>query len=200
MSAVFKDFPYRLILASTSPRRRELLGHLGLPFEVFSPSTEEVRGKDEEPAVYSQRLALEKAAAVFAELKDERALVVGSDTIGIFEEHVLEKPKDPADAKAMLRGMSGKTHIVLTAVALLGQSIRETFVVETAVTFKSLSDDEIEYYVATREPLDKAGSYGIQGIGGFMVRSIQGSYSNVVGLPLVELTEALRKCLAKGSN
>lgn len=196
MSAVFKDFPYRLILASSSPRRRELLGHLGLPFEVFAPDTEEVRGANEDPAAYSQRLALEKATAVWTMLKDERALVIGSDTIGVFEEHVLEKPKDAADAKAMLQSMSGKTHTVLTAVAVVGKR-RETFVVETSVTFKELSSVEIDYYVGTKEPLDKAGSYGIQGIGGFMVRSIQGSYSNVVGLPLVELAECLKKWLSK---
>lgn len=196
--AVFADFPWQLVLASSSPRRQELLHYLGLPFTVSVPAIEEKRRADETPIAYAQRNAREKAAVVFqTQARDQPMAVIGSDTIGVLDETVLEKPLDEADARRMLRSMSGRSHQVLTGLAVVyGQGSQDLAqcVVTTEVFFKALTAQEIDYYVGTREPLDKAGSYGIQGIGGFLVEKIQGSYSNVVGLPLVELMEILR-CL-----
>ncbi|MBC7531532.1 MAG: septum formation inhibitor Maf [Oligoflexus sp.] len=199
MPSALENFTSSLILASSSPRRKELLGYLGVPFTVVSPQTEEKHRPGESGVEYAMRNSLEKAEAVYSGRSDKSGSVVaiGADTIGLLDETVLEKPLDPADAIRMLSSMSGRSHKVITAVALVGdragQVYRDCFAVETLVYFKQLSPAEIAYYVQTKEPLDKAGAYGIQGIGGFLVRSIQGSYSNVVGLPLVELAEALQR-------
>ena len=186
-----------LILASSSPRRRELLAHLGLPFTVIVPATEERRNSDESVPAYIRRNAREKAlAALSLAQKVSSALVIGSDTVGLFRDDLLEKPIDSEDAKRMLRLLSGQTHEVLTAIAVVRRSGSQDRIwedlVRTNVRFKKLQPEEIDYYVQTGEPLDKAGSYGIQGVGGFMVEAIEGSYSNVVGLPLVELTRLLQ--------
>jgi septum formation protein len=199
MPSALENFSSSLILASTSPRRKELLAYLGLPFSVVSPATEEKHRPGETGLDYAKRNSMEKAEAVYAMRVDKSTPVVaiGADTIGLLDDVVLEKPLDSFDAIRMLTSMSGRSHKVITAVSLVGDSQgkvhRESFAVETLVYFKELSQAEIGYYVQTKEPLDKAGAYGIQGIGGFLVRSIQGSYSNVVGLPLVELTEALER-------
>ena len=198
MPSALENFSSALILASTSPRRKELLGYLGVPFEVVAPQTEERQRPEEDALAYALRNALEKAEAVYRSRAGREPLItIGADTIGLLDEVVLEKPKDAADAASMLARMSGRSHKVVTAVALVGgyegKLLRKSFSVETLVFFKQLTPQEIAYYVQTKEPMDKAGSYGIQGIGGFLVRSIQGSYSNVVGLPLVELTEALQQ-------
>lgn len=199
MPSALENFSSRLILASTSPRRKELLGYLGVPFTVVSPQTEEKHRPGESGVEYAMRNSMEKAEAVFnaRENKALPVIAIGADTIGMLDETVLEKPLDAADAVRMLGTMSGRSHKVITAVALVGDRNgkihRDCFAVETLVHFKQLSPAEIAYYVQTKEPLDKAGAYGIQGIGGFIVRSIQGSYSNVVGLPLVELSEALQR-------
>ena len=199
MPSALENFPLGLILASTSPRRRELLSYLGLPFEVVSPNTEEKHRPGESGVEYAKRNSMEKAEAVYSSRKDQTkpVIAIGADTIGMLDELVLEKPLDPADAVRMLTQMSGRSHKVITAVSLVGYDSgrihQDSFAVETLVFFKQLSLAEIAYYVQTKEPLDKAGAYGIQGIGGFLVRSIQGSYSNVVGLPLVEVTEALQR-------
>ncbi|MBC7661345.1 MAG: septum formation inhibitor Maf [Chitinophagaceae bacterium] len=189
-----------LILASTSPRRKELLSYLGLPFAIVSPHTEEKHRPGESGVDYAKRNSMEKAEAVYSSRSDTRApvIAIGADTIGLLDGQVLEKPLDTDDAVCMLTQMSGRSHQVITAVSLVGDAgdgkvHRESFAVETLVFFKQLSPAEISYYVQTKEPMDKAGSYGIQGIGGFLVRSIQGSYSNVVGLPLVELSDALKR-------
>lgn len=196
-NAVLENFPWQLVLASSSPRRQELLRHLGLPFTVAVPSIEEKRRPDEKPWDYVQRNSREKAAIVYQTLTHDRPwAVIGSDTIGVMDDVVLEKPLDPADAKRMLQSMSGRAHKVLTGLAVAfgrGSNVSvQQRVVETEVHFKKLTAQEISYYVGTGEPLDKAGSYGIQGIGGFLVERISGSYSNVVGLPLVELTDILK--------
>ncbi len=196
-----ENFSLKLILASTSPRRRELLSYLGAPFEVVSPHTEEKQREGEDGLAYAKRNSLEKAQAVFeAESTKHKLplLAIGADTIGLLDDKVLEKPLDANDAIRMLSEMSGRSHRVITAVSLVGTAphgkvLSESFAVETLVHFKKLSEGEIRYYVNTKEPLDKAGAYGIQGIGGFIVRAIEGSYSNVVGLPLVELSEALKR-------
>ncbi len=194
-------FSLKLVLASTSPRRKELLSYLGVEFQVVSPQTEEKQRAGEDALAYARRNSLEKAEAVYGlELArgNSQIVVIGADTIGLLDDKVLEKPKDTLDAIRMLSEMSGRSHRVLTAVSLVGGSAsakthKDSFLVETLVHFKKLSPGEIQYYVNTKEPLDKAGAYGIQGIGGFIVRAIEGSYSNVVGLPLVELSDALKR-------
>jgi septum formation protein len=196
---------FRLVLASSSPRRQELLQHLGLPFQVMVPATEEKRRPDEPIRDYVQRNAREKALAVLGQLAaNEPVLIIGADTVGLLENQLLEKPVDSADAHRMLQQMSARKHEVLTALAVVSSSGKNHHVLEQLVTtevcFKSLSTQEIQYYVSTGEPLDKAGSYGIQGIGGFMVEAIKGSYSNVVGLPLVELIELLKKGVQKSDR
>jgi septum formation protein len=197
--SIFENFSWKLVLASSSPRRQELLRHLGLPFITQVPDIEEKRRANEAPMDYVLRNSREKAQLIYQGLPhDEPWAVIGSDTIGVLEHEVLEKPLDVEDAKRMLARMSGRSHKVLTSLAVaygFGPGAKvEQRVVETEVFFKKLTPQEIAYYVGTGEPLDKAGSYGIQGIGGFLVERISGSYSNVVGLPLVELTDILR-CL-----
>lgn len=197
--SVFENFPWHLVLASSSPRRQELLRYLGLPFTTEVPAIEEKRRPDENPLDYVQRNSREKAHIVYQTLPHHQPwAVIGSDTIGVLDDEVLEKPLDTADAERMLARMSGRAHKVLTGLAVVygsgPASAVQQRVIETEVFFKKLTAQEIAYYVGTGEPLDKAGSYGIQGIGGFLVEKISGSYSNVVGLPLVELTEILR-CL-----
>lgn len=179
-----------LYLASGSPRRQELLTQLGLLFEKVVPGTEELRRPHESAQQYVGRLAREKAQAGVA-LTAHDLPVLGADTIVILNGEVLEKPRDAAHAAVMLRMLSGNTHQVMTAVALADSQHTLDCLVVTEVTFRTLSDDDITHYVASGEPLDKAGAYGIQGLGGCFVRKINGSYHAVVGLPLVETYELL---------
>lgn len=179
-----------LYLASGSPRRQELLTQLGVTFEKVVPGIEELRRPHEEAQHYVARLAREKAQAGVA-LAAQDLPVLGADTIVILNGEVLEKPRDEAHAAAMLRKLSGNTHQVMTAVALADSQHTLDCLVVTEVTFRTLSDDDIAAYVASGEPLDKAGAYGIQGLGGCFVRKINGSYHAVVGLPLVETYELL---------
>ncbi|MBP6520207.1 Maf family protein [Shewanella sp.] len=193
-----------LVLASTSPRRKELLAQIGFGRPEFSftqvaPDIDETVQQGEEPRDYVRRLAAEKAQAGLALCADmSQPAVLGSDTIVVLENQILGKPLDVADAKQTLSELSGRTHTVMTAVALTykageSDSILKTSVrlVETQVRFCALSTADIEAYVASKEPMDKAGSYGIQGLGGCFVAAIEGSYSGVVGLPLVETRELL---------
>lgn len=193
-----------LVLASTSPRRKELLAQIGFGRPEFSftqvaPDIDETVQQGEAPRDYVRRLAAEKAQAGLALCADmSQPAVLGSDTIVVLENKILGKPLDVADAKQTLSELSGRTHTVMTAVALtykagesdstLKISVR---LVETQVRFCALSTADIEAYVASKEPMDKAGSYGIQGLGGCFVAAIEGSYSGVVGLPLVETRELL---------
>ena len=179
-----------LSLASGSPRRQELLTQLGLSFEKVVPGIEELRRPHESAQQYVGRLAREKAQAGVA-LTAHDLPVLGADTIVILNGEVLEKPRDAAHAAVMLRMLSGNTHQVMTAVALADSQHTLDCLVVTEVTFRTLSDDDITHYVASGEPLDKAGAYGIQGLGGCFVRKINGSYHAVVGLPLVETYELL---------
>lgn len=181
---------FSLWLASGSPRRQELLTQLGVAFTRIVPGVEEVRRADESAADYVLRLARDKAQAGVA-LADNDLPVLGADTIVILNGEVLEKPRDEAHAAAMLRKLSGQTHQVMTAVALADNQRLLDCVVVTDVTFRVLSEQDIARYVASGEPLDKAGAYGIQGLGGCFVRKINGSYHAVVGLPLVETWELL---------
>lgn len=179
-----------LYLASGSPRRQELLTQLGLSFEKVVPGIEELRRPHESAQQYVGRLAREKAQAGVA-LTAHDLPVLGADTIVILNGEVLEKPRDAAHAAVMLRMLSENTHQVMTAVALADSQHTLDCLVVTEVTFRTLSDDDITHYVASGEPLDKAGAYGIQGLCGCFVRKINGSYHAVVGLPLVETYELL---------
>ena len=179
-----------LYLASGSPRRQELLTQLGVSFERIVTGIEEKRAEGESAQQYVSRLAREKAQAGVA-LVPRDLPVLGADTIVILNGAVLEKPHDTEHAARMLRRMSGQTRQVMTAVALAdSQHVLDCLVV-TDVTFRVLTDDEIAAYIASGEPMDKAGAYGIQGLGGCFVRKINGSYHAVVGLPLVETYELL---------
>lgn len=177
-------------LASGSPRRQELLTQLGVAFTRIIPGVEEMRRADESAQQYVVRLAQDKARAGVA-LADNDLPVLGADTIVIFNGEVLEKPRDEAHAAEMLRKLSGQTHQVMTAVAVADSRQVLDCLVVTEVTFRALSEQDIAHYVASGEPLDKAGAYGIQGAGGCFVRKINGSYHAVVGLPLVETWELL---------
>ncbi len=182
----------RVVLASASPRRREILEQIGLPFTVVPSCAEENVAEGISPSLLVQSLSLLKAADV-AKNQPKNTLVIGADTIVVLDGEVLTKPKDSDDAKAMLRRLSGQCHSVLTGLTVMrcsdGKSVSVTE--ETKVYFKTLSEKEIDSYVKTREPLDKAGSYGIQGLGGLFVEKIDGDYYNVVGLPLSRLGKLL---------
>jgi septum formation protein len=176
----------RLILASASPRRRELLSQIGVVFDVDAAHVDE----GDDPRVN----AVEKARAVAARHRGEDAVVLGADTEVVLDGSVLGKPGGEAHAREMLRRLSGRSHAVVTAYALVDCTTGRELVrsVETDVTFRHLTDDDIDAYVATGEPLDKAGAYGIQGRGAVLVDRIDGDYFTVVGLPLADLAAALR--------
>ncbi|UVC28984.1 MULTISPECIES: nucleoside triphosphate pyrophosphatase [unclassified Pantoea] len=179
-----------LYLASGSPRRRELLTQLGLQFERLITHVEEQRQPEEAAEVYVRRLASDKARAGVA-VAPQDLPVLGADTIVVLNGEVLEKPQDAAHAAAMLSKLSGQTHQVMTAVALADKQRELDCLVTTDVTFRKMTAEEISHYIASGEPMDKAGAYGIQGLGGNFVRKINGSYHAVVGLPLVETGELL---------
>jgi len=183
----------RLILASSSPRRRDLLASIGFHFDVIPSHIPEVRTAGETPEEYVARLSREKARTV-ARLHADR-WVLAADTTVVFEDGLLEKPADAADAARMLRVIAGHTHVVHTGVTLqrLATDDAETHVSTSEVRILPLTDRDIDWYVATGEPLDKAGAYAAQGIGGMFVESIHGSYTNVVGLPLALLFQMFRK-------
>lgn len=178
-----------LILASSSPRRRELLSQIGVRFEVRSADIDETPYTNEPPHAYVVRLAVQKALAVAEHTVQP---VLGADTTVVLDEQILGKPQDADEACALLNRLSGRTHQVYTAVALVQGARQEVRVVETSVHFAKLSAQEIAAYIATGEPMDKAGAYGIQGLGAVFVQELHGSYSNVVGLPLFETAALLR--------
>lgn len=177
-----------LYLASGSPRRRELLTLLELPFEQLMTDVTEERQANEAPSDYVQRLARDKALAG-VRVAVEDLPVLGADTIVVLDGEVLEKPRDELQAAQMLSALSGRQHQVMTAVAFADTNSHLVTLVVTDVTFRSLSPHDIQYYISSGEPMDKAGAYGIQGKGGRFVREIRGSYYAVVGLPLVETQE-----------
>ncbi|WP_224652923.1 Maf family protein [Pectobacterium versatile] len=178
----------QLYLASASPRRRELLTQLDIPFSVLNVAVEEQRLPKEAAEIYVRRLAHEKAAAGVAAAPSDLP-VLGADTIVVLNGQVLEKPQNETHAAEMLSQLSGKPHQVMTAVALADKDDILSCLVITDVVFRPLSQQDIEQYIASGEPMDKAGAYGIQGKGGCFVRSLNGSYYAVVGLPLVETHE-----------
>lgn len=182
-----------LILASASPRRADLLRWAGVPFKIDPAAIDETRRPGEAPVDYALRLAREKALS-----KSRPGRVsLGADTTVFIDDDIFEKPADLNQAAGHLRALSGRTHQVVTAFSLAEDSrLVQAEAVISRVTFRRLSPLMIENYVATGEGLDKAGAYGLQGLGGFLVESIEGSYSAVIGLPLTEVLLALRKCAA----
>jgi septum formation protein len=176
----------RVILASQSPRRRELLGLIGIEHEVQPAHVDETLLPDETPQGHSERLALDKATTIARREPD--AVVVGSDTIVVIDGQVLGKPASAADAARMLRQLSGRTHTVHTAVAVAHGERLASGVESVQVTFRELSDAQIADYIATGEPMDKAGAYGIQGYGATIVQSIEGDYFAVMGLAIGLMT------------
>ncbi len=188
--------PMRLILASSSPRRRELLTQLGLRFEIIQPAIDESRRADEEPVAYAARLSREKAEAVARQLDARPALIIAADTIVMVGGELLGKPADAADARRMLRQLRGRQHLVVTAFTLYQAGAPSRVITRharTVVEMRDISDSEIDAYIASGDPLDKAGAYGIQNEEFRPVARIEGSYSNVVGLPLDKLQAALRE-------
>ena len=184
----------RTILASSSPRRRELLAQLGLRFEIVKPAIDESRRAQEDLVKYAERLSREKAEAVAQLLDGQPALIIAADTIVLDGGELLGKPADTEDARRMLRQLRAREHAVVTAFTLHRAGDRPQVITRharTAVCMRAFSDVEIEAYVATGDPLDKAGAYGIQNEEFRPVARIEGSYSNVVGLPLEALAGAL---------
>lgn len=186
------------ILASASPRRKELMEIITKDFEVIVSDTDEsvIDKETTPPGIYVQELALLKAAAsAKAVLKKKNALIIGADTIVVSEGRILGKPKDEAEAFDILKKLSGKTHEVYTGFCIM--RIKDAYTicdcVKTEVTFRSLSDERINAYIQTGEPLDKAGAYGIQGKGSMLIKNISGDYFNVVGFPVSEIAAALEK-------
>lgn len=189
----------QLYLASASPRRRELLALLDIPFERLVTDVEEQRQESETPAEYVQRLARDKAQAG-VNVAPENLPVLGADTIVVLDGRVLEKPQDTQQAAEMLSALSGQQHQVMTAICFADRQHHLSSLVVTDVTFRLLSTDDIQHYISSGEPMDKAGAYGIQGKGGCFVREIRGSYYAVVGLPLVETQELFRSFVALRDN
>jgi septum formation protein len=197
-----------LILASASPRRRELLTQAGIAFQVHPANIPEDPREGEDPMTYVMRLAREKAEAVFAELTAEKAgqeegstlVVLGADTTVTLDDYILGKPEDAADAARMLRLLSGRTHRVITGVALVTAEGAEVAAETTAVQFLDMPDAEIAAYVASGEPMDKAGAYAIQGRAARWIPRIEGCYFNVVGLPLALMSRMLEKGVLKSNQ
>ncbi|ROS66238.1 Maf family protein [Vibrio crassostreae] len=202
-----------LVLASGSPRRKELLSQLGYEFSVLVTDVEECKHAQETAEEYVKRLSLDKALAALSLLKDNPSerqhvvpssdtvdngsdiVVLGSDTVVVSQGQVLEKPCDFSDSKRMLTQLANERHQMMTAVSVVSEEKQRTEIIITDVWFKPLSEKEIEQYWQTGEPCDKAGSYGIQGLGGRFVTRIEGSYYAVVGLPLFETDQLLQEFL-----
>jgi septum formation protein len=178
-----------VILASASPRRRELLRLIGVPHEVRPAEIDETYLAGELPRAHAERLAREKASAIAV----PEAVTIGSDTIVVVDGDVLGKPRDRAHAAEMLRCLSGRSHVVMTGVAVRWHGRVASAVEEVGVTFRALSDVEIERYIDTGEPMDKAGAYGIQGYGATIVDRVDGDYFAVMGLALNRLVRLLRE-------
>ncbi|WP_313103292.1 Maf family protein [Stutzerimonas nitrititolerans] len=180
-----------LFLASASPRRRELLTQIGVPFELLSITLDETPLPAERPEAYVQRLAREKALAGWAAVGDDSVAVLGADTTVVIDERILGKPADRAEGLLMLESLSDREHHVLTAVALATRDACEVRLVNSRVRFRRIERAEAEAYWASGEPCDKAGGYAIQGWGAVFVAELRGSYSAVVGLPLCETAQLL---------
>ncbi len=181
----------RVVLASASPRRRELLTLIGIAHEVMPADIDESLLAGETPPAHAERLARTKAHTIAA--REPAAVVIAADTIVVVDGDVLGKPRDAAGARAMLERLSGRTHVVLTAIAVARAARTESAVESVKVTFRAVTDAEIDAYIATGEPMDKAGAYGIQGYGATIVERVDGDYFSVMGLGLRRLTELLAR-------
>ncbi len=187
------NFP-RIYLASKSPRRRELLSQIGVEFSVLSVDVDESRLGDEAPATYVERVAIAKAQAGWDSLdNDNKRPVLGSDTSVVLADSILGKPKNNDDACRMLQQLSGRNHQVMTAVAIVRGTQIECELVISEVSFATLTTAEIEWYLSTKEGVDKAGGYAIQGLAAIFIKHIQGSYSGIMGLPVRETALLLGK-------
>jgi septum formation protein len=186
-----------LVLASASPRRRELLTQAGFEFKVIPANIPEERHPNEDPTAFVTRLAQEKAEAVFNLLSngstEDQLLVLGADTIVVTPEEIIGKPQNPADAARMLRLLSGRTHQVITGVCLISKEHMLIGTETTAVTMREITEAEIAAYIASGEPMDKAGAYAIQGYAARWIPRIEGCYFNVVGLPIAQVAEMLKR-------
>lgn len=178
-----------VILASKSPRRREILTNAGIPFIVREADVEEVRAAGEDPVAYVKRLARAKAEAIHAAPGD---IVLGADTVVVIDNHVLEKPCDFADATRMLRMLSAREHFVTTGICLRSLSRTVVDTMTTSVRFGPMSDAEIDEYAASGEPMDKAGAYAIQGLASKFIERVDGDYFNIVGLPVALVFRLLK--------
>ncbi len=181
----------QIILASKSPRRRRLLENAGIEFTIIPSCVQENDFLLLKPENYVRTLAEAKAQDVAG--KNPDSWVIGADSIVLINNSILEKPESESDARQMIQQLSGYLHVVLTGYSIVCKNTSTIFsdVIKTEVIFKKLTDEEIEWYIHTEEPYDKAGGYAIQGLGSFMVKSINGSYSNVVGLPVCEVLDQL---------
>lgn len=186
---------YRLVLASSSPRRQELIKYLYLPFEVKVVPTDEISQVEPFQAKVAD-LAQQKSKAVLDQWEGEqRPLIVAADTIVVLEQRILGKPRDRDEAREMLRSLSGGTHHVYTGVALLSQDKSQAFYEKSSVTFERITEDLMELYLDTHESMDKAGAYGIQAYALSFIKELEGSYSNVVGFPINKVLEELKRFL-----
>ena len=179
----------KVILASSSPRRHDLLKLIGVDHEVIPADLDESQLPGENPDAYAERLARAKSAAIAADYAE--SIVIGADTIVVVDQHILGKPRDASDAARMLRMLCNRSHIVMTAVAVTVGGRTMSVVEKVTVSFRDLTEDEIARYIATGEPMDKAGAYGIQGYGATIVRRIEGDYFAVMGLSLVRLVDLI---------
>ena len=193
LAEILKGIP--VVLGSQSPRRRDLLAKMGVEFEVIVKETDESFDASQSPKEIVKHIAAQKMEG-FASSAFQDTLVITADTVVVEADRILGKPRDEADALAMLRSLQGGNHTVLTAVAIRYQGDLRVFVEETQVNFYPLSDAEIQFYIAQNRPFDKAGAYGIQEWIGFIgIKSIVGSYENVVGLPTAHLYQELKKII-----
>jgi septum formation protein len=182
----------QFILASASPRRQELLKSVGLKFKTIPAHVNEDYKDGESPCQHVQRLACDKAGAIAKKYPD--SVVLGADTIVVIDDMILGKPKNKAQVQKMLERLSGREHKVFTGFTLahIASKVKKTRVIQSAVRFKTISPEEMEWYISCDEPYDKAGGYAMQGKGAYFIKTIRGSYTNVIGLPLCEVLEEMK--------
>lgn len=182
-----------IILASASPRRKEILENTKLKFDIIKSDIDEIILEKEAPIQAVMRLAFEKSMDIAS--KNENDLIIAADTVVVLDENILGKPKDKEEAYNMIRSLSGRTHEVITGISLVNLGLSKKIIdyVVSTVKFKELSDEDIKDYIHTNESLDKAGAYGIQGYGAMLVEKIEGDYFNIVGLPISILSDLLKK-------
>lgn len=181
----------KLILASQSPRRRELVNKLGVAFSAASPTSDEILEPGLSVDAQIEKIAEEKALSVFNQTQFAESVVLGADTVVVLNGHVLGKPKDEHDARETLQKLSGKVHEVITGVCIVSSENKVVYSVKSSVKFYDLSDEQIDAYITTREPFDKAGSYSIQGFGGLFIEYIEGDYYSIMGLPISSVYQKL---------